>query len=174
MPATTHADRVERQRALAITCPACDAPPGRYCRKWLPGKTRWEPYKPRHLHTVRISAGHAAAAKTGKVIAVDIETTGVNPFADPDGPTLKWERLSAKRYTAQGLGGAVLEIVRSYNGHGMRETWRAVVFGNRFAYARTFERWREAAIAAEKLAVEYASRVQSALAGMPIARRYGR
>lgn len=63
MPATTHADRVERDRALAITCPACDAPPKRYCRKWLVTKSRWEPYRPRHLHKVRIDAGRAAAQR---------------------------------------------------------------------------------------------------------------
>lgn len=62
----------KRSAALKIVCPACDAPPNVYCRKWV--IDHWLPYKPRHIHKVRIDTAAAPAlcieiveAATGKV-----------------------------------------------------------------------------------------------------------
>lgn len=62
----------KRSAALRIVCPACDAPPNVYCRKWVGG--RWVLFKPRHVHRARIDTAAAPAlsieiveATTGKV-----------------------------------------------------------------------------------------------------------
>jgi hypothetical protein len=86
-----------------------------------------------------------------------------------EGPQLVWEKSSFKHYVARGLGGACLEVVRSGSRTSFNETWHPVVFGNRFAYAKSFERWPDAALAAERLAVEYAQRVLAKLRAMPVA-----
>lgn len=46
-----------RSDALKIVCPACDAPPNVYCRKWV--IDHWVPFKPRHLHKVRVDTAAA-------------------------------------------------------------------------------------------------------------------
>lgn len=87
-------------------------------------------------------------------------------------PQLHWEKMSFKHYVAHDLGGARLEVVRSGSRTSFNETWHLVVFGNRFAYAKSFERWVDAAVAAERLAVEYATHVLAALGTTPVRPRY--
>jgi hypothetical protein len=80
-----------------------------------------------------------------------------------DSPQLHWEKSSFKHYIAHGLGGACLEVVRSGSRTSFNETWHPVVFGNRWAYAKSFERLIDAELAAERLAVTYAQRVLAKL-----------
>lgn len=101
------------------------------------------------------------------------EAPGPHAQHVPADPQLVWEKMSFKHYVARDLGGACLEVVRSGSRENFNETWHPVVFGNRFAYAKRFERMRDAAAAAERLAVEYATRVLAKLSDMPVAQRYG-
>lgn len=71
-------------------------------------------------------------------------------------PKLVWEKMSYACYVARGLGGSDLQVVRTGYVAGGNLGWRPKVFGNHFAFARSFGTWTEAALAAERCAAVYA------------------